>query len=77
MYFKRFNNIEVNTSSLIREIINRLYSTRIFIEFDIIIVFNKIRIKVKKEEKIAFLIYYKIFKYTVILLELYNALSTY
>ena len=66
-----------NISSLIREMITRLYSIRIFIKFDIIIAFNKIRIKIEEEEKIAFLIHYKLFKYIVILFELCNALSTF
>ena len=44
-----------NILSLIREIIIRLYTARIFIKFDIIAVFNKIRIKAKEEEKTTFL----------------------
>ena len=66
-----------NTSFLIREIITRLYFARIFIKFDIIIVFNEIRIKVREEEKIAFLTHYKLFKYIVILFKLCNASSTF
>ena len=66
-----------NTSFLIRETIARLCSTYIFTKFNIIIVFNKTRIKVEKEEKIVFLIRYKLFEYIVILFELYNLLSTF
>ena len=53
----------------------RLYITRIFIKFDIIVVFNKIRIKKEKEEKTIFLIYYKLFKYIIISFKLCNAFS--
>ena len=51
----------------------RLYTTRIFIKFDIIVIFNKIRIKTKEKEKTAFLTQYKLFKYIIILFKLYNA----
>ena len=44
-----------NALSLIREIITRLYTTRIFTKFNIIIVFNEIRIKIEEKEKTAFL----------------------
>ena len=57
--------------------IARLYFARIFIKFDIIIVFNNIRIKVEEEEKIAFFTRYKLFKYIVILFKLCNILSTF
>ena len=53
----------------------RLYIARIFIKFDIIIVFNEIRIKIEEEEKTVFFTRYKLFKYIVILFRLYNASS--
>ena len=43
-----------NTPSLIRETFACLYSARIYNKFDIIAVFNKIRIQEGDEEKIAF-----------------------
>ena len=55
----------------------KLYIARIFIKFDIIVVFNKIRIKKEKEEKIIFLTRYELFEYIVIFFELYNASSTF
>ena len=45
-----------NISPLIRKILARLYVIKIFIKFNIIAAFNKIRIKIEKEEKTAFLI---------------------
>ena len=64
-----------NALSLIRETIARLCAARIFTKFDIIAVFNEIRIKVEKEEKTAFLTRYELFEYIVILFELYNAFN--
>ena len=64
-----------NTLSLIREIIIKLYFAKIFIKFDIIIIFNEIRIREENEEKIVFLTRYKLFKYIIISFKLYNALS--
>ena len=64
-----------NVSLLIRNTLVKLYVSRIFIKFDIIIAFNKVRIKKGDKKKIAFLIRYKLFEYIVILFELYNVLS--
>ena len=64
-----------NTLSLIREIITKLYFVKIFIKFDIIATFNKIRIKEDNKEKIIFLTRYKLFKYVIILFKLYNVSS--
>ena len=62
-------------SPLIRETIIKLYAIKIFIKFNIIIIFNKIQIKKDNEEKIVFLTRYKLFEYIIILFELYNASS--
>ena len=62
-----------NISSLIREIIIKLYDIKIFIKFDIIVIFNKIRIKKDNKEKIVFLTRYNLFKYIIIFFKLYNA----
>ena len=45
-----------NTSSLIREIIIKLYAAKIFTKFNIIVVFNEIRIIKGDKEKTVFLI---------------------
>ena len=62
-----------NIFSLIRETIIKLYAIKIFIKFDIIIIFNEIRIKENNEEKIIFLTRYKLFEYIIIFFKLYNA----
>ena len=64
-----------NISPLIREIMIKLYVAKVFIKFDIIVIFNEIRIKEDNEEKIAFLTRYNLFEYVIILFKLYNALS--
>ena len=66
-----------NTLPLIRETLARLYIAKVYIKFDIIAVFNEIRIKIGEEEKTIFLIRYSLFKYVVILFGLCNALSTF
>ena len=64
-----------NTLSLIRETIAKLYTIKIFIKFDIIVIFNEIRIKEDNEEKTIFLTRYELFEYIIILFKLYNASS--
>ena len=64
-----------NVFSLIRETITKLYAIKIFIKFDIITIFNEIRIKEDNEEKTIFLTRYKLFEYIIIFFKLYNASS--
>ena len=64
-----------NTPPLIKETLLKLYTTKIYSKFNIITAFNKIRIKKGYKEKTAFLTKYRLFKYIVILFELYNTLS--
>ena len=64
-----------NTFSLIRETIIKLCAIKIFIKFDIIATFNKIRIKEDNEEKTIFLTRYELFEYIIIFFELCNASS--
>ena len=66
-----------NTPPLIRETLNRLYLARIYTKFDVIAVFNEIRIREGDEEKIIFLIKYRLFKYIIIPFRLYNAPGTF
>ena len=66
-----------NALFFIREIMTRLYIIKIFIKFNIIAAFNKIRIKKENKKKIVFLTRYKLFKYVIILFKLYNALNTF
>jgi len=61
-----------NTLLLIREILQQLYKIKYYSKFDIIVVFNKIRIRFDNKYKIVFIIYYNLFKYIVISFKLYN-----
>ena len=66
-----------NALSLIRETLVKLYIIKIYSKFNIITIFNKIRIKEGDKEKIIFLIRYGLFEYIVISFKLYNAPSTF
>jgi len=52
--------------------LQQLYKIKYYSKFDIIIVFNKIRIYFNNKYKIVFIIYYNLFKYIVIFFKLYN-----
>jgi len=58
--------------SLISEMFNHLNQVKIFIKLDIIFIFNRLRMKEKDEALIIFYIYFKLFKYLVMLFDLYN-----
>jgi len=66
-----------NISLLIKETLQRLCKTRFYNKFDIIAIFNEIRMSFNNEHKIIFIIRYNSFKYVVILFELCNALTTF
>ena len=63
-----------NILLLIKKILANLYATRIYNKFDIITIFNEIRIKNNYKKKI-FLIKYDLYKYIIIFFKLYNALA--
>lgn len=78
--YKAFNALTIknrNALFLIKETLIELCIVKIFNKFDIIIIFNAIRIKKKKIKKILFLIRYNLFEYVIIFFELYNALNTF
>jgi len=58
-----------NTLLLIRKILQQLYKIKYYSKFDIIAIFNKIRIYFDNKYKIAFIICYNLFKYIVISFE--------
>ena len=66
-----------NASSLIKKTFIKLYAARIYNKFDIIIIFNEIRIKEKHKKKIIFFIKYDFYKYMIMLFNLYNAFITF
>ena len=64
-----------NILSLIRKTLLKLYIVKIYSKFDIIVIFNKIRIKEDEKKKTTFLTRYNLFEYIVISFKLYNVLS--
>ena len=61
-----------NVFLLIKKILTNLCVTRIYNKFDIIIIFNEIRVKDNYKERIIFLIKYGLYEYIIIFFELYN-----
>ena len=72
--FNAFIILNRNASLLIKKTFAKLYAIKIYNKFDIIIIFNKIRIKKNHEKKIAFFIKYNLYKYMMMPFELCNAL---
>ncbi len=78
--YRDFNILTIkncNTLLLIREILQQLYKIKYYSKFDIIVVFNKIRIRFNNKYKTVFIICYNLFKYIVIFFELYNVPITF
>ena len=78
--YRAFNNITIknrNVSLLFRNIFVRLCQAKIYNKFDIIIVFNEIRMKFEHEKKITFIIRYELFEYVVMFFDLCNAFKTF
>ena len=63
-----------NVLSLIKNILAKFCSAKIYNKFNIIATFNKIQIKKEYEEKIVFFIRYNLYKYKIIFFELCNIL---
>ena len=73
--YRVFNKLIIknrNALFLIREILIKFYIFKIYNKFNIIITFNKIKIKKNNKKKIAFFIKYNLFKYVIIFFKLYN-----
>jgi len=73
--YKDFNILIVkncNILLLIREILQQLYKIKYYSKFNIIVVFNKIRIYFNNKYKTILIICYNLFKYIIIFFELYN-----
>jgi len=66
-----------NTLLLIRKILQQLCKIRYYNKFDIIVVFNEIRIRFNNKYKTIFIICYNLFEYVVISFELYNVSITF
>ena len=66
-----------NVLLLIKKTLAKLYTTKIYSKFDIIAVFNEIRVRKNYEEKTTFLTRYDFYEYIIILFNLYNASATF
>ena len=78
--YRVFNKLIIknrNALFFIRETLIKLCIFKIYNKFNIIITFNKIKMKKNEEKKTAFFIKYNLFKYVIILFELYNILITF
>jgi len=78
--YKDFNALTIkncNILLLIKETLQRLYKIKYYNKFNIIVIFNKIRIYLYNKYKTIFIIYYNLFKYVVISFKLYNVLITF
>ena len=62
-----------NAFPLIRNTLAKLCFAKYFSKFDIIAIFNKIRMRYSDKKKTTFFIKYNLFKYVVMLFELCNA----
>ena len=61
-----------NVSSLIKDTLTRLCFAKIYIKFDIIVVFNEIKVREDDQNKIVFITRYELFEYVVISFEFCN-----
>ena len=66
-----------NAPPLIKDTLARLYAAKVYSKFDIIVVFNEIRIRKGHKEKTVFLTRYGLYKYIVMPFRLYNASATF
>ena len=77
--YKTLNAITIkncNALSLIKKTLAQLCKTKIYSKFNIIAIFNKIKIK-KNKHKTAFLTRYELFEYVIMLFGLCNASKTF
>ena len=75
--YRVFNKLIIknrNALFLIRKTLIKFYIFKIYNKFNIIIIFNEIKMKKNNEKKIAFFIKYDLFEYVIIFFELYNVL---
>ena len=57
---------------LITETLNRLSRAKVFIKLNIIFAFNRFRIREEDKKLIIFYTYFNLFKYLILLFNLYN-----
>ena len=76
MYYRTFNAIIIKNRYslfLIQETLSRIYKIRIYIIFNIIVIFNKLRIIEKEKRKTGFKTRYDLYKFFIINFDLYEA----
>ena len=66
-----------NCFLIIKKKFVRLCAIKFYIKFDVIAIFNEIRIRENDEYKIAFLIRYDLYEYIVIFFDFCNAFETF
>ena len=66
-----------NALFLIKIFLIKFYAIRIYNKFDIIIIFNEIRVKKDYEKRIFFFTKYDFYKHMIILFDLYNVFVTF
>ena len=80
-FYVNYRNLNVMTIKnrysipLIREILHRLIKIKIYIKFDIIVIYNALRMTFEKEWKIVFRTRYDFYEYLVMFFDLINAFS--
>jgi len=78
--YRAFNVFTIknrNTSLLIKETLQQLYKAKFYSKFDIIAIFNDIRMRLNNKHKTIFIIYYNLFEYVVMFFKLCNILATF
>ena len=78
--YKLFNALIIknrNCFFLIKEILIRFCAVKYYIKFDIIAIFNEIRIRKNNEKKTTFLIKYDLYEYVVMFFDFCNVFETF
>ena len=78
--YRAFNALIIfnrNASSLIKKTLVKFCAIKIYNKFDIIIVFNEIRVREDYKEKMIFFIKYDLYEYMIMFFDLCNASITF
>ena len=78
--YKLFNALIIKNRNyffLIKKILTRLCAIKYYIKFDVIAIFNEIRIRKNDKKKTTFLIKYDLYEYVVMLFDFCNVFETF
>ena len=78
--YKLFNALIIKNRNyffLIKKILTRLCAIKYYIKFDVIAIFNEIRIRKNDKKKTTFLIKYDLYKYVVMFFDFCNVFETF